>query len=127
MFRTAGDNQTMPKTVFNHRCRIFTVCLLALCLSPTTAGTRPWEAWDDIGADRLACTFDATTMSPASIPADKRNGLKHGDHFICLWHGHAHRSFYSRLFGFCPPGSIDFLNAEHHFSLPIRASPFPII
>jgi hypothetical protein len=115
----------MPKTVFNHRCRIFTVCLLALCLSPTTAGTRPWEAcWDDIRADRLAYTFDATTMSPASIPAEKRNGLKNGDHFICFWRGHTHLSFYSRSFGFCPPGSIDYLNAEHLFSLPIRASPF---
>jgi hypothetical protein len=102
-------------------------CLLAFCLSPTTAGTPQWEVWGGTGADRLAHTIDAATMSSASIPAEKRNGLKNGDHFNCLWRGHTLFSFYSRSFGFRPLGSIDFLNAEHHFSLPIRASPFPVI
>jgi hypothetical protein len=116
----------MPRTVFNHRFRIIIACLLAFCLSPTAAETRQWNARGDIGAYRLAYTFDATTVSSVTVFAEKRTRLKSGDLLIFFCHAQTDTPFYGASFSFCPHEYVDFINTDDHSPFPIRASPFRI-
>lgn len=117
----------MPRAVFNHRFRIITACLLAFCLSPTAAEARQRNARGDLGAHRLACTLDATTVLSVMVPAEKRIRLKNGDPLIFFCHTQTHAPFYGASFAFYLHEYIDFINAENHSPFPIRASPSTLV